>query len=141
MEDVMTMWKPLSLAFLLMLLTPLGFAQGVTTGDLHVTVKDPKGALVTNATVTARDQAKAFERSTAENANGEYQQATKPSPSAPSLSWSRPRVPPRPTPSISAASIIFLSTVVTTSTSLLPIPRFCVTLLPVSARRPLPAST
>jgi hypothetical protein len=72
MENIMTIWKPVMLAFLMMLLASLGFAQGVATGDLHVTVKDPKGGLVTNATVTARDQAKAFERSTGENSNGEY---------------------------------------------------------------------
>jgi len=40
----------------------LGFAQGAATGDLHVTVKDPKGNVVTNATVTVRDVAKGRER-------------------------------------------------------------------------------
>jgi len=60
------------LAFLILLLTSQGFAQGVASGDLHVTVKDPKGNLVTNATVTARDQARAFERSTTNNIDGEY---------------------------------------------------------------------
>ena len=47
-------------------------AQGAATGDLHVTVRDPKGGIVTNATVTARDQARAFERSTTANVEGEY---------------------------------------------------------------------
>lgn len=59
-------------ACLLFLVTTLGFAQGSASGDLHVTVKDPKGAAVTNATVTARDQAKGFERSTTVNTDGEY---------------------------------------------------------------------
>jgi hypothetical protein len=68
----MTMRKLFSLAFALLLVSTLGFAQGVATGDLQVTVKDPKGNLVTNATVTARDQAKAFERSTNLNNDGEY---------------------------------------------------------------------
>ncbi len=67
----MTMRMLFSLASLL-LLSALGFAQGVATGDLHVTVKDPSGNVVTNATVMARDQAKAFDRSTTVNSEGEY---------------------------------------------------------------------
>jgi hypothetical protein len=74
----MTMRKLFSLAFALLLVSTLGFAQGVASGDLHVTVKDPKGNLVTNATVTARDQAKAFERSTTLNTDGEYSIAALP---------------------------------------------------------------
>jgi len=50
----------------------LAAAQNVASGEMDVTVKDSKGALVTNATVTARDQAKAFERSTRQNVDGEY---------------------------------------------------------------------
>jgi hypothetical protein len=50
----------------------LAAAQNVATGEVDVTVKDSKGALVTNATVAARDQAKAFERSTRQNVDGEY---------------------------------------------------------------------
>src|SRR5438034_5944594 len=61
-----------SLASLMLLLTTLAFSQGAATGDLHVTVKDPKGGVVTNATVTARDEARAFERSTTTNTEGEY---------------------------------------------------------------------
>jgi len=49
-----------------------GFAQGAATGDLHVTVKDPKGSLVTDATVTVRDQARGLERAVTGNAQGEY---------------------------------------------------------------------
>jgi len=61
------------LALLLALLCPvLAFAQGAATGDLHVTVKDEKGSLVTNATVTAREQNKGFERATTLNNDGEY---------------------------------------------------------------------
>ena len=48
------------------------FGQGSASGDLHVTVRDPKGAMVTNAVVTVREQAKAFERSTNQNTEGEY---------------------------------------------------------------------
>ncbi len=50
----------------------LCYGQGVTTGNLHVTVKDPKGSLVTNATVTVRDAAKAVERAASGNGSGEY---------------------------------------------------------------------
>src|SRR2546422_2346574 len=64
--------KILSGAFLILLLTTLAAAQGAATGDLHVIVKDQRGSVVTNATVTAREQAKAFERSTTENVDGEY---------------------------------------------------------------------
>ena len=54
------------------LLTTFGFAQGAATGDLHVTVRDSKGGLVTNATVSARDESKALERATSENSDGQY---------------------------------------------------------------------
>src|SRR5438105_4385589 len=50
----------------------VAFGQGVATGDLHITVKDPGGNLVTNATVTVRDEAKAVERPAAGNQQGEY---------------------------------------------------------------------
>ena len=60
------------LASAMFLLSTFAFSQGAATGDLHVTVKDLKGAVVTNATVTARDEARAFERATATNTNGEY---------------------------------------------------------------------
>ena len=61
------------LAVSLALLCPvLALAQGAATGDLHVTVKDEKGNLITNATVTAREQNKGFERATTLNNEGEY---------------------------------------------------------------------
>jgi hypothetical protein len=53
-------------------------AQGVATGDLHVTVKDPSGNLVTDATVTVREPAKAVERSLSTSAQGEYSFLTLP---------------------------------------------------------------
>ena len=52
--------------------TGFAFAQGSATGDLHVIVKDEKGSVVTSATVTAREQAKATVRSTTSNTDGEY---------------------------------------------------------------------
>jgi hypothetical protein len=48
------------------------FAQGAATGDLHITVKDPKGDVVTNATVTVRDVAKGVERTGASDGAGGY---------------------------------------------------------------------
>jgi hypothetical protein len=68
----MTIRKLLLLTMLTLALTAYGFGQGAANGDLHVTVKDPKGSLVTNATVVARDQAKGVERSGTGNGQGEY---------------------------------------------------------------------
>ena len=68
----MTVRKLVSLTILMLALTTFGFAQGAATGDLRVTVKDPKGSLVTDATVTARDPAKGLERSGTGNGQGEY---------------------------------------------------------------------
>ncbi len=48
-------------------------AQSVATADLYGTVKDPSGAAVSNATVTARNEAQAFERTTKTDTNGNYQ--------------------------------------------------------------------
>jgi hypothetical protein len=59
-------------AVLFVLVCQLAFAQSVATGDLYVIVKDPKGAAVTNATVSASDQVRAFERSATTNIDGEY---------------------------------------------------------------------
>ena len=57
---------------LLLCCAPLGFSQGVATGDLRVTVKDQKGGVIADATVAARDQARAYERSITNNTEGEY---------------------------------------------------------------------
>jgi carboxypeptidase family protein/TonB-dependent receptor-like protein len=61
----------ISLAVLL-LSAAFGLAQSVATGDLHVSVKDPSGKLVTDAKVIASDSAKGLERTAAGNAQGEY---------------------------------------------------------------------
>ena len=52
--------------------TSIAFGQGVATGDLHVTVKDPTGTAVASASVTVRDDAKGIERPAAGNGQGEY---------------------------------------------------------------------
>ena len=58
---------------LVLLLSVRANAQGgVATGDLHVTVKDPKGSVVTNATVTAQDVAKGLERTATSDGQGGY---------------------------------------------------------------------
>jgi hypothetical protein len=44
----------------------------VASADLHITVKDAKGAVVKNATVSARSAATNFDRSTTQNLEGEY---------------------------------------------------------------------
>ena len=60
----------ISVAVFFLLVSALALGQGgVATGDLHVTVKDPKGNLVANAVVKVRDAAKGVERS----ANGDRQ--------------------------------------------------------------------
>jgi hypothetical protein len=66
------MMRLLCSAVLFGLVSSLAFAQGVATGDLHVTVKDPKGSLVTNATVTVRDVAKGLERTGTADGQGGY---------------------------------------------------------------------
>ena len=49
------------------------WAQSVATAQLGGTVKDPKGAVVPNVTITVRDAAKNFERSTLTAPDGAYQ--------------------------------------------------------------------
>src|SRR5438105_482826 len=66
------MVKVLSVVCLIGLGATIAGAQGSATGDLHVTVKDPSGKVVTNATVTLRDPVKGLERTTTQNTDGEY---------------------------------------------------------------------
>jgi len=56
-----------------LLISAVAFAQGgVATGDLHVSVKDPKGSSVTNATVTVQNVAKGVERTATSDGQGGY---------------------------------------------------------------------
>ncbi len=48
-------------------------AQSVATAELHVTVKDPSGRMVTNAKVTVRDESRGIERTLENRPDGEYQ--------------------------------------------------------------------
>src|SRR6267143_5241570 len=57
-------------AVIFLLIRQFAFAQGAATGDLHVSVKDPKGGVVTNASVTVRDIAKGLERAGSNDGQG-----------------------------------------------------------------------
>src|SRR6195256_4189841 len=59
-------------AVIFLLVRQFAFAQGAATGDLHVSVKDPKGGVVTNATVTVRDVAKGLKRAGSSDGQGGY---------------------------------------------------------------------
>src|SRR5260370_249555 len=59
-------------AVLFFVVRQLALAQGAATGDLHVSVKDPKGNAVTNATVSVRDVAKGLERAGSSDGQGGY---------------------------------------------------------------------
>ena len=62
----------ISLLALVVTSASLVYGQGVATGDLHVTVKDPQDQPIANASVSARDQAKGTERVASGNGLGEY---------------------------------------------------------------------
>jgi hypothetical protein len=59
-------------AIVCLLVCQSAFGQAASTGDLHVSVKDPKGSVVTNATVTVRDVAKGLERAGSSDGQGGY---------------------------------------------------------------------
>ncbi|HEV3513408.1 MAG TPA: carboxypeptidase regulatory-like domain-containing protein [Candidatus Sulfotelmatobacter sp.] len=65
--------KLISVCVFVLLFSSLLLAQGgVASGDLHVTVKDPKGDSVVNAVVTVRDAAKGLERTATPDGQGGY---------------------------------------------------------------------
>jgi hypothetical protein len=59
-------------AVVCLLVRQSAFGQAASTGDLHVSVKDPKGSVVTNATVVVRDVAKGLERVGSSDGQGGY---------------------------------------------------------------------
>jgi len=61
-----------AVAVLVGLLSMGAAAQSVATAELHVTVKDPNGRLVTNAKVTVRDESRGIERTLENRPDGEY---------------------------------------------------------------------
>ncbi len=67
------MIRTVALTLFFLLLSASAFGQGgAATGDLHVTVKDPKGNVVTNATVSVRDIARGLERTATSDGEGGY---------------------------------------------------------------------
>ncbi len=69
------MKAPLRLFFfavIFLLVRQFAFAQGAATGDLRVSVKDPKGNVVTNAAVTVSNVAKGLERAGSSDGQGGY---------------------------------------------------------------------
>jgi len=62
-----------SLVATLIFFSSLSFGQGgVATGDLHITVKDPKGSFVANAAVTVGDVEKGLARTATPDGKGGY---------------------------------------------------------------------
>lgn len=65
--------KAVVLTFSFLLVSALALGQGgAATGDLHVSVKDPRGNFITNASVKARDVAKGLERTATGDGQGGY---------------------------------------------------------------------
>jgi hypothetical protein len=64
--------KSILLVLIVLCLSAVCFGQSAATGDLHVIVKDAKGSVITNATVTLTRRRKGFQRSTTSNTDGEY---------------------------------------------------------------------
>ncbi|HEV2698772.1 MAG TPA: TonB-dependent receptor [Terriglobales bacterium] len=64
--------KICSLSLFAIVFCSLTYGQGVASGDLHVTVKDPNGSFVTGATVKVRDEAKGTEHPASASGSGEY---------------------------------------------------------------------
>ncbi|MGZ4854980.1 MAG: TonB-dependent receptor domain-containing protein [Candidatus Angelobacter sp.] len=59
-------------ALFVLILAASAFSQTAATADLRGTVKDPNGAVIQNATITVRDEARNFERSAQSNESGYY---------------------------------------------------------------------
>jgi hypothetical protein len=59
-------------ALFVLILAGSAFSQTAATADLRGTVKDPNGAVVQNATITVRDEARNFERTVQSDASGSY---------------------------------------------------------------------
>jgi len=59
-------------ALFVLILASSAFSQTAATADLRGTVKDPNGAVIQNATITVRDDARNFERSAQSNESGYY---------------------------------------------------------------------
>ena len=71
-EIKMTRMAKLSVAFVLLCLLTASAVAQVATAELHVTVKDAKGAVVRNATITVKNLTTNVERTQTSNIEGEY---------------------------------------------------------------------
>src|SRR5689334_6349631 len=74
MRNNFTRWPAslLSLAFLCLCLSPLALAQQ-PTGGIEGSISDPQGAVVPNATVTAKSKSTNQTRTVNSNGEGQYQ--------------------------------------------------------------------
>src|SRR5512140_3383776 len=59
-------------ALMILMFAGAVFAQSVATAELHVTVKDPKGLLIKDATVAVKDEARGVERAVSAETDGDY---------------------------------------------------------------------
>ncbi|MEO6119807.1 MAG: carboxypeptidase-like regulatory domain-containing protein, partial [Terriglobales bacterium] len=57
---------------LMVVLSTLAAGQSAATADLRGTVTDPNGAVVSNATVTMRDESRNFDRTVQTDGEGNY---------------------------------------------------------------------
>ncbi len=69
MKGAMRFFAALAVA---LLLSAAAVAQSAATAELHITVRDPNGAVVRNAQVSVRNDDRNFERSTSVNDEGQY---------------------------------------------------------------------
>src|SRR6478609_6405390 len=68
----MKIFQQVACALFALVLAGSAFSQTAATADLHGTVKDPNGAVVQNATITVRDEARNFERTVQSDASGSF---------------------------------------------------------------------
>lgn len=68
----MKLIQRLAYAVVLLMMATSAIGQTAATADLHGTVRDPNGAVIQGATVTARDEARNFERAAQTNGTGYY---------------------------------------------------------------------
>jgi outer membrane receptor protein involved in Fe transport len=72
MESVRSKFSVLAIALVLVFSTTLAFGQGIVTGTISGTVVDPDGAVVSGATVTAKDAATNRTFTTTSDAGGAF---------------------------------------------------------------------
>ena len=63
----------IAVAALVCVLSTSAAAQSVATAELHVSVKDSSGRIITNGKVTVRDESRGLERTAENNSEGQYE--------------------------------------------------------------------